>query len=911
MVKPPKTMQPEAVDLKKADRAAGKAFQEDSFRNYMARKIDLQRKQFGLILPPDPRKIEQRDKRNESSATARKITTGNSVDKPQVAPVKKTEVRFAPDVQNHQREASSRLDQKVRCKKLKKGIGISGVLKRLKRKHGPGFLSAKKKAKSSHCDDEKGTSSVKAESKNSSDKQQQEGEINSNNMTSREVNAPMLAKQSTVETLEPSCQGELFPAICCDEKGEDTPPLASSMNEELALLSSHDLRRIRPDLFFSGIVVIVNGYTHPDTETLQRLLHKHGGDLEKYETSRVTHIIAERLSTAKANIYRRQRKPKPVCHPDWIVESVRAKKLLPCAGYLIDEVKEGKEGDHVPSVASFFRPSNAKTKDEMKYGEKCNSPRSEMKDPSCMLATSEHACVIGASMKNTDSTATCDSPVDVLMLAEDMENAEGENLFCSTSPKHPANDVKKTYLDRDSAGEMDTPTAEQHYLDTAHSKDYWPNSLGDLPILGASSAQSLLAERASFHNHIAMHSREGSQTDAALPSCKKVENQHHSGDENAFNADDEAQNKRPIGGSSNILTSAGNKISLNRELQKKSAEAFSRGRTDEKYINGRIRTVGTDPNFLDSFFHSSRLSFIGSYKQRVRRSPEKKSFTLNPCKMRRYVCHVDMDCFFAAVALRNFPEHRGKPVAISHHGKRAADSGNIFQPIAGNNSTSECATCNYEARKFGIKKGMYLGRAMQLCPDLVVLHYDFEGYEEVSEQVGEILHRYAHEFDGSVEQVSCDEAYLEIYIEESTEADGAVNKLVDAIREEIFERTQCTATVGVAANKLLAKLGTDSVKPNGSIVVTDFKVLLTNLQLRDLHGIGYRLERKLTEENLVSVKDVWDLGDSAEGELTRILGPALGKKILAFCYGKDDRGVQPAERKTIGAEVRLIGWEAG
>lgn len=227
-------------------------------------------------------------------------------------------------------------------------------------------------------------------------------------------------------------------------------------------------------------------------------------------------------------------------------------------------------------------------------------------------------------------------------------------------------------------------------------------------------------------------------------------------------------------------------------------------------------------------------------------------------------------------------------------------------------STSECATCNYHARKFGIKKGMFLGRARQLCPELIVLHYDFAGYEEVSEQVLAILHRVATEHEGCVEAVSCDEAYMEMYLplanEEgvlsggSSTADDAAGDIAEMVRTEIFETTQCTASIGVATNKFLAKVGTDRVKPDGTFVVKDYRKLLEELKLRDLHGVGYRSEPKLEAEGLSCVQDVWDLGSKAESVLSRILGPGLGKKIYAFCHGRDDREVKPVERKTIGAE---------
>ena len=109
----------------------------------------------------------------------------------------------------------------------------------------------------------------------------------------------------------------------------------------------------RPDLFFSGIVVLVNGHTDPDATTLMRLLHKHGGDLEKYETHRVTHIIAERLSSAKANIYKKQQKPTPVCRPEWITESVKKGQLLPFGDYLLQDVMEAK-APGTKSLKYFF-----------------------------------------------------------------------------------------------------------------------------------------------------------------------------------------------------------------------------------------------------------------------------------------------------------------------------------------------------------------------------------------------------------------------------------------------------------------------------------------------------------------------------------------------------------------------------
>lgn len=691
MVKPPKTMEPEAVNLKKAGRDAQKAFQEDSFHNYMARKIDMQRQQFGLLLPPAPLEIHK----SPGEPKAKKI-------------------RFASETDDAQPSSKKR----TRSKKF----GVSAVLKRLKRRHG------KSRKPEKRCD-----VALQGEGEASHGEHQQ----------------PRAAPQHSTSRL--------------DTNSEEKDPVKSPS----VTSPGRSILKHRPDLFFTGVVVLVNGFTNPDTETLQRLLHKHGGDLEKYETSRVTHIIAERLSTAKANMYKRQRRPRLVCKPGWIVESVQAGKLLLASDYLINEVKDDS-AIGIKSVASFFPKGG-------------------------------HVDVVSSQFVDMDCGDAGVDPNDLVACA-DPEDA-------------------------------DEPDLSQECVDDV--------------VVGVE------------------HALPNEDTTVSKVTTHVTEN--HS--------------------------------SYRKEVTTKSPAI-------DRYVNGRVRTVGTDPNFLDSFFAASRLSFIGSYKQRARQSPTKNALKGNSSS-KRFVFHVDMDCFFASVVLRKYPEYRDKPVAISHHGEKKGESASNAVRDVPKDSSSECATCNYEARKYGVEKGMYLGRAKALCPDLIVLPYDFEGYEEVSEAVSDILDRHASENAGYVEHVSCDEAYVEFHLHDKDGKSPAflAAELAETIRNEIFDVTQCTATVGVATNKLLAKLATDHVKPNKSYVVDNFTDLLKSMQLRELHGIGYHMERKLEEEELITVQDVWDLGNRGEAELCRILGTRLGKKIYGFCRGEDDRLVQPAERKTIGAEV--------
>ena len=723
-------MQPEAVNVDKAGRSTNASFGEDSFRNYMARKIDMQRQQFGLILPPPP----------ENQITEKKKSS-------------KRRVSFSEDV-------------KDKKEKKREKSGIQSVLKRLQRRHG----SRRKRKRTDFTEDQQETD-----------------------------------PELSVEFIEEFVDEIVADSPACDEiDSTDSESRANKLDTET-----------RKDLFFRGVVIMVNGYTDPDVESLQRMLHKHGGDLEKYETSRITHIIAEHLSTAKANIYIKQRKPTPVCYPSWIVESVQSQRLLPYGPYLIKEVRERFAA--TGTIAQLF----CQTKERTMSSDGCAGERAESKSPhireTLNSSTTAEGMLVETSQRSHSFTV---SPINEGGVALSHEASEYRGGLSSQSQ-----DTYTLMMDSDSGNIV---TNESRRID--------------------SSADVILAN----------------QPDEV---ARLIQENNESHDRSEKNSD----------------------------------VSESPPKKDNKFINGRIRTVGTDPDFLDSFFSNSRLSFIGSFKQRAR-----STSTLQNEKRineQRYVFHIDMDCFFAAVALRKYPVYRDKPVVISHFGL-SPDSNTPADDVNAS-STSECATCNYHARKYGIKKGMYLGRAKQLCPDLVVLKYDFDGYEEVSEQVTDILEEQADLHCGNLEQVSCDEAFLEIFLGVSNESKQKVATIAETIRTTIFEVTSCTATVGAASNKFLAKLATDKVKPNGSFVVDDPEKLLRELNLRDLPGIGHKLERKLDEERLVTVQDVWDLGEEGEGDLIRVLGPGIGRKVWLFCRGVDDRPVKPAERKTIGAEVRF------
>ncbi|VFQ72083.1 unnamed protein product [Cuscuta campestris] len=183
------------------------------------------------------------------------------------------------------------------------------------------------------------------------------------------------------------------------------------------------------------------------------------------------------------------------------------------------------------------------------------------------------------------------------------------------------------------------------------------------------------------------------------------------------------------------------------------------------------------------------------------------------------------DCFFVSVVVRNHPELQGKPVAICHSDNPRG--------------TSEISSANYTARHYGVKAGMFVRDAKGLCPQLVILSYDFQAYEEVADKFYDILHKHCKK----VQAVSCDEAFLDA-------TDSGVEDIqafVHLIRKEIVESTGCTASAGIARNMLLARLATRTAKPDGQCCIPPEKVkeYLHDLQVKALPGIGHVLEEKL------------------------------------------------------------------
>uniref|UniRef100_A0A803NNP0 DNA repair protein REV1 n=1 Tax=Cannabis sativa TaxID=3483 RepID=A0A803NNP0_CANSA len=303
---------------------------------------------------------------------------------------------------------------------------------------------------------------------------------------------------------------------------------------------------------------------------------------------------------------------------------------------------------------------------------------------------------------------------------------------------------------------------------------------------------------------------------------------------------------------------------------------------------GRHSTL-TDPNFVENYFKSSRLHFIGTWRNRYRRrfpcqSKGFKNSNSNHSSadsLRTAIIHIDMDCFFVSVVIRNDHKLKDKPVAVCH-----SDSPK---------GTAEISSANYPARVYGVRAGMFVRDAKALCPHLVICPYNFEAYEEVADQFYNILHKHCKK----VQAVSCDEAFLDVTGLEGKDPEI----LASTIRKEIFETTGCTASAGIGGNMLISRLATRNAKPDGQCYIPPEKVddYLRQLPIKELPGIGHVLQEKLKKQNVHTCGQLCLISKEC---LQKDFGAKTGEMLWNYSRGIDTRLVGIIqESKSIGAEV--------
>ncbi|OQR94673.1 DNA repair protein REV1 [Achlya hypogyna] len=568
--------------------------------------------------------------------------------------------------------------------------------------------------------------------------------------------------------------------------GKGPPPLFSKKAPSLSFgqYMASKIRKLRGqndgissvDRLFAGIVVFVNGHTEPPKEELRRLVLLHGGQYEAYQTSRVTHMIATHLAESKLKELLRARKPLPVLHPKWIVDSIANGRLCRTQPYLYSGYRDaGQTTLQLTGAANI--PLNTPP----------HIPRPHQHDSSPHAQPSTTPPLHRVTRKSPSQCSPAETPPRPVPPR------------MSLSPSKP-------------------PISPSQPDVTASQPDLSPAPLSPAP-------PQQLPPRSPLHR----------------PPPARVD----------------ASGAPTVGGSRALSTRDG-------------AAAFVR-----------------------NFFAKSRLHHIGSWKSFFQaHAPELMAgaavydpSAYGRCESAtRVILHVDMDCFFVSVALRHLPPvYRGLPVAVAHSGYSSHTDA----------STSEISSCNYVARSKGLRAGMFMERAKGLCPDLVVLPYDFEAIESVSCTVYRIFFR----FTPAVQAVSCDEAFLEFPLG----TDGAA--IAAQLRDAIASETKCTASVGVSSNILLARLATKRAKPDGvcTIDATDAAVHIDALPVAELPGVGHVTRTKLAELNISTCAELqaWTVA-----ALTPHVGPKTAQTLHGFARGLDCR---PLERfqvaKSLSAEI--------
>lgn len=246
----------------------------------------------------------------------------------------------------------------------------------------------------------------------------------------------------------------------------------------------------------------------------------------------------------------------------------------------------------------------------------------------------------------------------------------------------------------------------------------------------------------------------------------------------------------------------------------------------------------------------------------------------------RKIIHIDMDCFYAAIEVRDNPALNTLPVAV---GGSASGRGVL-------------CTCNYVARKYGVRSAMATAHALKLCPELVLVPVNMAKYKQASKRIQAIF----HEYTDLVEPLSLDEAFIDVT--ECTEHKGSATLIAEEIRRKILETENLKASAGVSCNKFLAKIASGWNKPNGIFVIRPNEVenFIAKLSVKHLFGVGKVTAEKMAKHNLHTCTDLQRLSLI---ELSNKFGK-LGTQLYYQVRGIDNRPVNPNRvRKSLSVET--------
>ncbi|KAK6485388.1 DNA repair protein REV1-like isoform X1 [Huso huso] len=666
---------------------------------------------------------------------------------------------------------------------------------------------------------------------------------------------------------------------------------------------------------FSGVAIYVNGYTEPTADELRRLMMLHGGQHHMYYSrSKTTHIIATNLPNSKI----KELKGEKVVRPEWITDSVKAGRLLSYVQYQLYAKQKGlnfndvcKNEEHGPGPSNIHK----------EFENRVNGTAKSMPDP----------------VRN--------SKVNGLHGWENLEEEDEDFEFRELEPVSPVRNQKA--MDR----YRDPPTMANGH---PHRSNGALKPLEQTLHSGKSSVdntQCPLLDRDSID----------------FRDCGAQRQQHANQNSDAQSNSADAANLSSL--HSIIKLNGAHHLTVQGPLHAKSTSELSPSKLSTAGLaSPHAMARPGEPNFISEFYSRSRLHHISTWKceftdfvntlQRQSnglfpgREKIKKERTSLPSTdtentgpptpagpQRRQTCimHVDMDCFFVSVGIRERPDLQGKPVAVTSNrggGKAALRPGanpelemQYYKRRYMKNKTeekvdfctwenpdaarmngvdldrttlsmAEIASCSYEARQAGVRNGMFFGQAKQLCPNLQSVPYDFHSYKEVALTLYETLASYTHD----IEAVSCDEALVDV-TDILTELGVSADCIASALRAEIKDKTKCCASIGMGSNILLARMATRKAKPDGQYYLKPEEVddFIRDQLVTSLPGVGRSMGYKL---GAMGVKTCEDLQQVPMPKLQKEFGPKTGQTLYRFSRGLDDRPVKTEkERKSVSAEI--------
>lgn len=593
---------------------------------------------------------------------------------------------------------------------------------------------------------------------------------------------------------------------------------------------------------FRGVVCHVNGYTQPSLNDLHTLIVQHGGGFLQYLDGKtmVTHIIASNLTPKKKEEFRRYRIVKPA----WVVDSVKAGKLLPWNEYrVLDEGVAQKvlgfDGGQVVSQV------NRKTQGYR-----------EQTDASWYTSQLKSTAVDGKGKAAFKSTQAEAPPP-----AEDIDDDDEFGLPEITSSVEEAlREAERSHSDHrsDDAIQTSPPTSPPAVPEAAVEVEI-PEEITNEELKHETLHVPSEADQTSHSLESALLPRQGSQEPSYTHSLIR--------DSAILNSIPQAELAAMTAEQHNALLLSDPKI--------------------------RASTV-VNPAFLEQYYRESRLHHLSTWKADLKSqlqalaaqaSSSQKASVKRRTDGRRYVMHVDFDSFFAAISLKKCPpEWKLLPAAVAH----------------GGGSGSEIASCNYPARDHGVKNGMWMKRAQEMCPNLKVLPYDFPAYEDASRAF------YAAILDlgGIVQSVSIDEALVDVSsLCSGDSGESRADELGSRVRAQVMEKTGCAVSVGIGGNILLAKLALRKAKPAGQYQLRPEDVLefIGELEVQRLPGVAGSTGAKF---EAIGVKLIKDLRAVSREMLCKTLGPKQGAKFYDYARGIDKTEVgDSVVRKSVSAEV--------